>query len=209
MPGACPWSREELAGPVLEVAPALLGTLVVHGPVVVRLTEVEAYAGSDDPGSHAYRGPTRRTAVMFGPAGHLYCYFSYGMHWAANVVTGTDGTASAVLLRAGEVVAGAGTARERRERGRRTPVPDRDLARGPGNLGRALALGRDQDGLDLCAPAAQVSLHHPDPGHPRGTVRTGPRVGVSGDGGSGDRFPWRFWLDDEPTVSAYRAGSRR
>ena len=105
-----PLSRDFFARPALEVAPDLLGFLLTHtsrqGTVTVRLTEVEAYAGQDDPGSHAFRGPTPRTQVMFGPPGHLYVYFTYGMHWCMNLVCGPTGAASAVLLRAGEVVVG-------------------------------------------------------------------------------------------------------
>ena len=213
-------SRTELSGPVLEVAPRLLGCVLTHDGVSVRLTEVEAYAGPADPGSHAYRGRTARTGVMFGPAGHLYVYLSHGLHCCANIVTGPSGTASAVLLRAGEVVAGAPSARRRRQRGRSSPVPDRDLARGPGNLGRALGLDRQHDGLDLCGPGSRVRLQapaglvEPAPGTGTGTgpgeqVRTGPRVGVSGEGGSADLFPWRFWLAGEATVSAYRAAAPR
>ena len=103
---AARYSRKALARPVLEVAPTLLGAVIEHGEVAVRITEVEAYAGAGDPGSHAFRGPTPRSAIMFGPAGHLYVYFTYGMHWCANVVCGPQGEASAVLLRAGEVVRG-------------------------------------------------------------------------------------------------------
>ena len=105
---------EVLTGPVEDVAPLLLGAVLHHDGVAVRLTEVEAYDGSDDPASHAYRGRTPRTEVMFGPPGRLYVYFSYGMHWCANVVTGPDDRASAVLLRAGEVVEGVDVARVRR-----------------------------------------------------------------------------------------------
>ena len=101
---AARYSRKALARPVLEVAPTLLGAVIEHREVAVRITEVEAYAGAGDPGSHAFRGPTPRSAIMFGPAGHLYVYFTYGMHWCANVVCGPQGEASAVLLRAGEVV---------------------------------------------------------------------------------------------------------
>ncbi|WP_292603450.1 DNA-3-methyladenine glycosylase [Nocardioides sp. REDSEA-S30_B4] len=186
-----------LAGDVLDVAPRLLGASLTHAGVTVRLTEVEAYAGSDDPGSHAYRGPTPRTRVMFGPPGHLYAYFSYGMHVCANVVTGREGTASAVLLRAGEVVDGVDLARERRATTR-----ERDLARGPANLCRALGIGLDLDGTDLSrGPVRLVLAAAPDPGR----VSTGPRVGLRG---APDR-PWRFWLTGEPTVSAYRPAAKR
>ncbi len=202
-----PIDRALLARPVLEVAPDLLGALLSHDGVTLRLTEVEAYAGPLDPGSHAYRGPTPRTQVMFGPPGHLYVYRSYGVHWCVNVVTGEDGTASAVLLRAAEVVEGLDLARERRQVGVATEVVDRDLARGPGRLTKALGLDAAHDGLDLFGPGAEVRLR-PGPG-PVGAVRTGPRVGVSGEGGDGTRFPWRFWLEDEPTVSVYRPGTRR
>lgn len=209
------WTREALGAPVLDVAPALLGSLLTHGGVTVRLTEVEAYAGTEDPGSHAFRGPTPRTEVMFGRAGHLYVYLSYGVHRCVNIVSGSVGEAAAVLLRAGEVVHGRSEARGRREAGRSTPVPDSHLARGPGNLARALGLGAEHDGLDLLSPGAAVCLHRPDDatrprsGSTPGTVRQGPRVGVSGEGGSGERFPWRFWTDGEATVSAYRASPRR
>ena len=114
-----------LGGPVLEVAPRLLGAVVRHGEVAVRLTEVEAYDGGNDPGSHAYRGRSDRNATMFGPAGHLYVYFTYGMHHCCNVVCGPSGTPRAVLLRAGEVIEGVDVAAERRGH----PAP-RDLARG-------------------------------------------------------------------------------
>lgn len=199
--------RAFLARPVLDVAPALLGALVHHDHVTLRLTEVEAYAGTADPGSHAYRGPTRRTQVMFGPPGHLYVYLSYGMHHCVNVVTGPDGEASAVLLRAAEVVQGQARARERRQAGLSTRVTDRDLARGPGRLTRALGLGPRHDGLDLFGPGADVELRARS--GRTGVVRTGPRVGVSGGGGDGARFPWRFWLEGEPTVSVYRPAARR
>ena len=118
--------RGLLSAPVLEVAPRLLGATLRHGDVAVRLTEVEAYDGANDAGSHAYRGRTPRTAVMFGPPGFLYCYFTYGMHVCCNVVTGVDGTASAVLLRAGEVTEGLELARARRP-----GASDRDLVRSP------------------------------------------------------------------------------
>ena len=186
---------------VLEVAPDLLGRRVVSrspaGDVVVELTEVEAYGGPDDPGSHARRGPTPRSAVMFGPPAHLYVYFSYGMHWCVNIVCGAEGTASAVLLRAGRVVEGHDLARQRRPAAR----VDRDLARGPARLAAALGIDKALDGATL---VGAVEVH----GHSAGTasIRIGPRVGVSGAGGDGAAYPWRFWLDVEPTVSAYRPG---
>lgn len=181
---------ELLAGPVLDVAPRLLGAVLRHGEVAVRITEVEAYDGPNDPGSHAYRGRTERNAVMFGPPGSLYVYFTYGMHHCCNVVTGEAGTASAVLLRAGEVVDGLGRARERRPRS-----TDRDLARGPARLCRALDLTRDQDGAPLTTGPVTLT-----PGELVTAYETGPRVGLRG----APERPWRFWLPGERTVSAYR-----
>jgi DNA-3-methyladenine glycosylase len=180
----------DLTGPVLEVAPRLLGAVLRHGDVAVRLTEVEAYDGAHDPGSHAFRGETRRNATMFGPAGHLYCYFTYGMHVCCNVVCGPVGTASAVLLRAGEVVEGLETARERRP-----GASDRDLARGPARLCNALGIRLDHDGTDLAAGPVTLTAGTP-PAH----VSTGPRVGLR----AAAERPWRFWVTGERTVSAYR-----
>ncbi|WP_344045837.1 DNA-3-methyladenine glycosylase [Nocardioides panacihumi] len=181
---------ELLSGPPEQVAPLLLGGLLSHGGVTVRLTEVEAYAGPADPGSHAYRGRTDRNAVMFGPAGHLYVYFTYGMHFCANVVCGPEGEPSGCLLRAGEVVAGIDLARERRPRS-----GDRDLARGPARLTRALDLTREHDGADLTRGPVRLEL-----GEPVDRVSTGPRVGLRG----APERPWRFWVTDDPTVSVYR-----
>ncbi len=198
-----PSVAEVLRGDVLDVAPRLLGAHLTHAGVTLRLTEVEAYAGSADPGSHAFRGRTPRTEVMFGRAGLLYVYFTYGMHFCANVVTGTEGSASAVLLRAGEVVDGHAVAAERRP-----GVRARDLARGPARLARTLALGREQNGLDLLDPATDGRLVLADPVDPS-AVATGPRVGVSGAGGDGAAYPWRYWLAGEPPVSPYRAAVAR
>ena len=196
---------EFLARPSVEVAPDLLGRVLVHdspqGTVAVRLTEVEAYSGAGDPGSHARNGRTPRTAVMFGPPGHLYVYFSYGMHWCVNVVCERDGTAAAVLLRGGEVVTGRVLAQARRPAARK----DRDLARGPARLASALGLDRAADGLAL---GTTVRLLRGTPAPPA-QVRQGPRVGVSGPGGDGERYPWRFWVDGDPTVSTYRPGVSR
>jgi DNA-3-methyladenine glycosylase len=187
-----------LEQPAEVVAPQLLGWQVRANGVTVRLTEVEAYSGSGrDPGSHAHRGPTPRSAIMFGPPGRLYVYFSYGMHWCANVVTGPDGEASAVLLRAGEVVEGLETARSRRGSAR-----DRDLCRGPARLAQALGLDRSHLGVDVLDPGSPVRLLR---GSHHGRVLSGPRVGLS----VGQAIPWRFWLADEPTVSPYRPGKVR
>ena len=183
----------DLAGPVLETAPRLLGAVLRHGDVAVRVTEVEAYAGEADPGSHAYRGRTRRNATMFGPPGHLYCYFTYGMHVCCNVVCGPEGSASAVLLRAGEVVDGIGLARERRPR-----ASDRDLARGPARLCNALGITLEHDGTDLTVGPVTLTAGSA-PEH----VSSGPRVGLRA---AADR-PWRFWATGEPTVSTYRPAS--
>jgi DNA-3-methyladenine glycosylase len=185
--------RALLERPVLEVAPRLLGATLRHGDVAVRLTEVEAYDGANDPGSHAHRGLTPRNSVMFGPAGHLYVYFTYGMHHCCNVVCGPEGTASAVLLRAGEVVDGLETARQRRPRSR-----DRDLARGPARLCQALGLDLGHNGARLDAPPLTL-----DPGPAPEAVSSGPRVGLRL---ASDRA-WRFWLPEEPTVSQYRSAA--
>ncbi len=186
------------------MAPELLGAVLVStvdgAEVAIRLTEVEAYEGADDPASHAYRGETPRNAVMFGPAGHLYCYFTYGMHWCANVVCGEVGRASAVLLRAGEVVRGVETATKRRPASRVA----RDLARGPARLATCLALGREMNGIDLCS--AQSPVHFETPGSlDQKAVRCGPRVGIA----SATTRPWRFWIDADPSVSVFRPGGRK
>jgi DNA-3-methyladenine glycosylase len=202
--GAAP-PRAWFERPVLDVARDLLGARLTvrrsDGRVTVRVTEVEAYGGADDPGSHAYRGRTARNAVMFGPPGHLYVYRHLGLHHCANVVTGPVGEPTAVLLRAGEVVDGTARARARRMASgvvRR----DVDLARGPARLVVALGLTGADDGLDLLgadvelAPAAVADAD----------VARGGRVGVAGPGGDATRFPWRLWLDGDPAVSAYRRG---
>ncbi|QKW05742.1 DNA-3-methyladenine glycosylase [Streptomyces sp. NA04227] len=201
-PDRTPLSRDFFDRPVLEVAPDLLGrTLVRHtqdGPLEVRLTEVEAYAGEIDPGSHAYRGRTDRNASMFGPPGHAYVYFTYGMWHCLNLVCGPEGHASGVLLRAGEVVLGAEAARKRRLSARN----DMELAKGPARLATALDVDRLLNGTDVCgAPGDPLSVLAGTP-TPSDLVRTGPRTGVAGEGGV---HPWRFWIDGDPTVSPYRA----
>ncbi|MFC5186475.1 DNA-3-methyladenine glycosylase [Actinomadura harenae] len=193
-----PLPRTFYDAPVEFVAPRLLGSVLVHttveGTVAVRLTEVEAYAGPRDPASHAYRGQTGRNAVMFGPPGHTYVYFTYGMHHCVNLVCGPAGTASGILLRAGEIIAGHDLAAARRP-----GASARDLARGPARLCKALAIARPENGLDVCDPDGPLRVLRGDPLVPT-AVRSGPRVGVNG----GKDTPWRFWIDGDPTVSAYR-----
>ena len=191
----------------LEAAPALLGAVITvadsAGRVAIRLTEVEAYRGEKDPGSHAFRGRTARNASMFEAGGRIYVYFTYGMHHCLNIVTGPEGVSRAVLLRGGEVVEGIEQARARRPAAR----TDRDLARGPARLCAALGLERSDDGALLGGPGSRISLTLPEPQRApdAGRIRRGPRTGVAGPGGDGDAFPWRFWLDGEPTVSTYRS----
>ncbi|MER8120548.1 DNA-3-methyladenine glycosylase [Streptomyces sp. NPDC094031] len=200
-----PLPRKFFDRPVLDVAPDLLGRVLVRttpdGPISVRLTEVEAYDGPNDPGSHAYRGRTARNAVMFGEPGHVYVYFTYGMWHCMNLVCGPEGRASAVLLRAGEVVEGAELARKRRPTARN----DRELAKGPARLATALEVDRALDGTDACAAVETPLRVLTGTPVPAGQVRSGPRTGVAGEGGNGEVHPWRYWVADDPTVSPYRA----
>ncbi len=177
----------------------LLGCTLTDGVVSVRLTEVEAYAGSGDPGSHAFRGRTSRTAVMFGPAGHAYVYFTYGMHWCVNVVCGVEDEAAAVLLRAGEVVEGLDEAVQRRPGSR-----PRDLARGPARLTKALGITGADNGVPLLGSGRLRLLEGVRV--PPSRMASGPRVGVAGEGAA---RPWRFWVDGEPSVSVYRPATPR
>jgi DNA-3-methyladenine glycosylase len=199
-----PLPRSFFARDPLVVAPELLGAVLVHdladGSVAVRLTEVEAYRGEgEDPASHSHRGLRPRNSVMFGPPGHAYVYFTYGMHFCANVVCRPAGVSGGVLLRAGEVVAGHELARSRRPAARK----DVDLARGPARLASALGLARADNGRDLC-DGGELRILAGEPYEPA-RLRTGPRVGVT----LGATSPWRFWLADEPTVSVYRPAARR
>lgn len=220
---------EFLAGDSRDIAPALLGAVLVHAGVAVRLSETEAYAGAEDPGSHAFRGRTPRNEVMFGPPGRLYVYFIYGMHFCANVITGPEGVAGGVLLRAGEVIAGIETARDRSA----TPGPDIRLARGPARLARVLAFDRSRNGAELSLgrmyahsdgeprdPWSETLLDDAGPalwlapdsatGAAEGDstpreVRSGPRVGLRH---AADR-PWRFWVANDLTVTDYRPAAKR
>jgi len=199
MSGAGPLAREHLAVDVLPAARLLLGCHLVadrpDGAVTIRLVELEAYRGADDPAAHSYRGPTARNAVMFGPPGHLYVYFVYGLHFCANITCLPTGTPGAVLFRAAEVVSDLEVAR----RYRPTARSDAEFARGPARLATLLGLRREHDGLDLTDPAAPVRLLAGSP-VPDELVRAGPRVGVAA---AQDR-PWRLWVHGSPAVSAYR-----
>ena len=198
--------RSRLAVPAIDAAPWLLGAVLRRtsedGTVAVRITEVEAYLGEADPGSHAFRGQSARNSTMFGPAGHLYVYFTYGMHYCANVVCGEAGQATGLLLRAGEIIDGHETAARRRNQ----PKSPLDLARGPARLAQALGIDRALNGADVFAAPLRLELP-PEP-VPEERISRGPRVGVSGEGG-GEAYPWRFWLTGEPSVSKYRPAVQR
>jgi DNA-3-methyladenine glycosylase len=208
------------------MAPDLLGCVIVHetaeGLVAVRLTEVEAYAGESDPASHAFHGRTARNAVMYGPPGHAYVYFTYGMHFCANLVCQGEGDPSAVLLRSGLVIDGAalasarrygtaggpsanGRANVRQGRARRTVPREIDLARGPARMCEALGVDRAQDGADVCVPSSPLRMYAAQAPVPGADVSTGPRVGVS----RAADIAWRFWITGDPAVSVYRAYAPR
>jgi len=221
--------REFFDRPSTEVAPDLLGCILWHdspaGRVAVRLVEVEAYRGAGDPASHAYRGQTARNAVMFGPSGHMYVYFTYGMHFCANLVCQPAGQAEAVLLRAGQVISGIDLAASRRAADIRRSVRQLDLARGPARLCQALGIDREFDGADVCVQESPVGIGPAvasdaqanaaadgaaadgaaGAARPSTGVRTGPRVGVSQ---AADR-PWRYWLAGDGHVSPYRPSKPR
>jgi len=190
------FDRSVFVSPATEVAPLLLGALLEVDDVVLRVTEVEAYLGIGlDPGSHAYRRQGVKNATMFGPPGHLYTYFTYGMHVCANVVCSPEGDASAVLLRAGEIVDGIEIARMRRT----TSRTDADLARGPARLTVAMGIGLADDGADLSSSRVRLTLPAA-----ASAYETSQRTGVSGAGGQPE-FAWRFYLPGEPSVSPYKA----
>lgn len=180
----------DFAQPADVVAPQLLGCVITHNGVSIRLTEVEAYAGAQDPAAHTYRGKTARNAAMFGPPGRLYVYFSYGIHYNGNIVCAPEGDGQGCLMRAGEVIAGEELARERRQRPDRALIPFDNLARGPGNLGQALGLTLPDNGTE-----AQLTMREQEP-----EWVAGPRIGISKNADA----PWRFWIPGDKTVSSPR-----
>jgi DNA-3-methyladenine glycosylase len=194
----------ELEHDPLRVARELLGceleSTSSQGVVRVRLVEMEAYRGGDDPASHSYRGRTKRNTVMFGPAGYLYVYFVYGLHFCMNVVCLADGVPGAVLLRAGEVVDGHDLAWQRRPAARK----EAQLASGPARLASVLGVSREHNGVDLTTPDSSVRLYRGER-IDEAEIRTGPRVGVA----AAADFPWRSWVSGSPAVSSYRRGARR
>jgi len=194
-------SAESLAIDPVTAALRLLGARLVGRGVSAVIVEVEAYGGPPDgpwpdAAAHSFRGPTTRSAIMFGPAGRLYAYRSHGIHVCANIVTGPDGVASAVLLRAAAVDDGVDVAATRRG----VSVSAVALARGPGNLCSAVGITMSDNGIDLFDPDSPVRLELAD----EHSATDGPRVGVSV---AADR-PWRFWLAGRPEVSAYRRSPR-
>ncbi|ANJ27155.1 DNA-3-methyladenine glycosylase [Agromyces aureus] len=205
--GYRPTTRAFFVRDVLVVAPELLGCVVAKsdedGTVAIRITEVEAYAGERDPGAHSFRGLTARNATMFGAAGHVYSYFSYGLHHAVNLVTGHPGQPYGCLIRAGDVIEGEELAGTRRAARRpKSPVPHTELARGPGSVAQALGVTLANNGDDLFGGSWSFLV----PDAPWRLDRSsGPRVGVSGLGGDAAMYPWRYWITGDPTVSAYRA----
>lgn len=187
----------KLEGPVDLVAQALLGMVLARGEVVLRITEVEAYGGPEDSASHARHHRTIRNAPMWGPPGHAYLYFCYGMHWMLNVVTGPGGEASAVLIRGAEVVAGLDTVLQRRKTAKLTP----QLCAGPGKVAQALGLDRTFAGHDLLAPGG-LELR---PGTPPAGILAGPRLGIAFATPEDQARPWRFADADSRAVLQRKA----
>lgn len=187
-----PVDREWLRRPATEVAPELLGKVLVAGDRAGRIVEAEAYMGEIDPGSHAFRGPTPRTATMFGPPGHLYVYFTYGMHWCANVVCDDEGTASAVLLRALAPMAGVEAMRAVRPAARR----DRDLCNGPAKLCQALGIDGRHDGTDVTTGSDGIWLLD-DGWTTDAPAVVSTRIGLT----NGADLPWRWHVDGDHHVS--------
>ena len=180
-----------------EVAPELLNKLLVRDDGrAARIVEVEAYAGSEDPAAHSYRGMTARNATMFGEAGHLYVYFTYGMHWGSNAVCGEVGEGMGVLLRAAEPLAGVDLMRSVRPAAKR----DYELASGPGRLSQAFGITRDLDGADLVAADRGIVIASDGTPAPREPV-VGPRIGIT----KAVDLPWRWHVPGHRHVSRYPA----
>ena len=196
-----PLPREFFERPATELGPRLLGCHLVAGEVVVRITEVEAYTGEDDPGSHAFRGKTKRNATMYGEAGHLYVYRHMGLHSCANIVASTVDHANGCLVRAGEVVAGVEIARARRMAAGVTRR-DADLAQGPGRMTVVLGITYEDDGLDLCDPGSGIFLA--DRVGPAPMVDAGPRIGLRPEATDPQHLWLRFVVPGDPTVSGRR-----
>lgn len=198
-----PLPREFYARPTLAVARDLLGCFLVHdsarGTAGGIIVEVEAYCGPRDRGAHSFGGRrTARNQTMYGPPGHAYVYFTYGMHFCLNAVTRPEGVPQAVLIRAIEPLVGLGAMRRRRRAG--ASVADTGLARGPGNLCRALGIDRRFDGADLMS--SRLRIHRGRSYAPREILRT-PRVGIDYAGDDALR-PWRFLVRGHPSVSGLR-----
>ncbi len=201
-------------GDPVEVAPQLLGKVLRAGDVSGRIVEVEAYRGADDPASHAFRGPTKRNQTMFGRPGLLYVYFTYGMHFCANVVCHADGEPGAVLVRALAPLGGLEEMRERRSDRPDRPGPpgrvlrDQDLCSGPAKLCEALGLDKSHDGIDLLSDVSPVRLVDDGWGGGFSSVLSGPRVGISPALSTASE-PWRFYLDGDTNVSSRQSVARR
>jgi DNA-3-methyladenine glycosylase len=188
-------TREFFARDAIVVAPELLNLVLVGRGAAGRIVEAEAYGGELDAASHAYRGPSRRNATMFGPPGHLYVYFTYGMHHCANVVCGPEGVARAVLIRALAPLRGLGAMRRRRG----GHLADVELCSGPAKLCQALGIDRADDGTDLVSRGGLVLVDDGTP--PPADPRRGRRVGLSARSGEAAAYPWRFAVPGEPNVS--------
>jgi DNA-3-methyladenine glycosylase len=177
-----------------DVAPELLNKLLVRGPLVSRIVEVEAYCGGEDAGSHAFRGQTKRNTTMFGPGGHLYVYFTYGMHWCANAVCGEPGEGLAVLLRAAAPLDGLDAMHAARPAAKRA----RDLLSGPAKLCQAYGITGADDGADLVKADRGIVIAD-DGVAPPTDPAVGPRIGLAP--GKGDTHAWRWWVNADPNVS--------
>lgn len=190
-----------LEGPAEIAAQGLLGWVLAREGVHLRITEVEAYGGSEDSASHARHGHTARNAPMWGPPGQAYLYFCYGMHWMLNVVTGHEGTAAAILIRGADVVAGLDTVLERRGAAKASPA----LCAGPGKVAQALGLDGSFNGQGLLTPGG-LELH---PGAPPRMILAGPRLGIGFASAEDQARPWRFADGDSGAISQRQGLSQR